>query len=160
MASRTPDTQAELIPPDEPVRTDYWEDFYTWSLEQARLVREGRWDSVDRENLAEEIESLGREQFAKLESALRILLMHMLKWDHQPERRTRSWVLSIKAQRIIVQRVLDMNPGLKSRVSEATKFGYESARIEAALESGLDERSFPEQCPYSWQDIVAREFSL
>jgi hypothetical protein len=160
MPSRSPETQAGLVPAAEPVRAGYEQDFYTWSLEQARLVREARWDAVDRENVAEEIESSGREQFAKLESALRVLLTHMLQWDHQPERRTRSWVLSIKAQRMAVGRVLDVNPGLKPRLTEATRFGYQSARIEAALETGLEEQTFPEQCPYSWQDITAREFSL
>src|SRR5215210_3468992 len=97
MPIRSPDTQAELVPRGEPMHTAYEQDFYTWSLEQARLVRDGRWDVVDRENVAEEIESLGREQFAKPESALRVLLTHMLKWDRQPERRSRSWILSIKA---------------------------------------------------------------
>ena len=160
MPSRSPDTQAELIPPSEPVRIAYEQDFYTWSLEQARLVRDGRWHAVDRENVAEEIESLGGEQFAKLESGLRALLMHMLKWDHQPERRSRSWVLSIKAQRIAVRRVMDTNPGLGPHVPEAIRFAFEAARVEAAREIDLDEHVFPERCPYSWEDIVGREFSL
>ncbi len=85
-----------LAPPDEPVGAQYERDFYSWLMEQARLVREGRCDALDRENLAEEIESLGREQFNKLESALRVLLTHILKWDHQPARRSRSWALSIR----------------------------------------------------------------
>ena len=71
-----------LAPTDEPVRAEYMRDFYSWLMEQARHVREGRLDAVDRENLAEEIESLGREQFNKLESALRVLLLYILKWDH------------------------------------------------------------------------------
>jgi hypothetical protein len=160
MPSRSPDIEAELVPRGEPLRATYEQDFYTWSLEQARLVRDGRWDAIDRENVAEEIESLGREQFAKLESALRVLLMHMLKWDHQSERRTRSWALSIKAQRIAVRRVMDANPRLAPRVPEAIRFGYEAARVEAARETDLDEHIFPEQCPYSWEDIIARDFSL
>src|SRR5205085_11646300 len=99
--------EAELVPAADAARHSYDRDFYSWSLEQARLVREGRWDAVDRENVAEEIESLGREQFNKLESALRVLLVHILKWDHQPERRTRSWVISIKDQRIAFDQVLE-----------------------------------------------------
>jgi uncharacterized protein DUF29 len=88
-------------------------------MEQAQHVRAGRWDAIDRENLAEEIESLGREQFNKLESALRVLLVHILKWD-QPKRRTRSWVITIKDQRIEFEQVLQDNPGLKSRQDEAS----------------------------------------
>ncbi len=138
----------------------YERDFYSWLMEQARLMREGRFDALDRENLAEEIESLGREQFNKLESALRVLLTHMLKWDHQPERRGRSWALSIDAQRTEVENVLSDNPGLKPRISEATARGYRRARIEAAKETGLEKRAFPESCPYSFDELMSREFPL
>ena len=86
--------RAAAVPVQEKARAGYDSDFYTWSMEQARLVRDGQWAAVDRENVAEEIESLGREQFNKLESAFRVLLLHILKWDHQPERRSRSWALS------------------------------------------------------------------
>jgi hypothetical protein len=70
-------------------------------------------DAVDRRNVAEEIESLEREQFNKLESALRLLMLHMLKWDHQPVLRSRRWVLSIEAQRLELEEVIADNPGLK-----------------------------------------------
>jgi hypothetical protein len=68
-------------PAEQPPAAEYWGDFYSWLMEQASHLRAGRWEALDRENLAEEIESLGREQFNKLESALRVLMMHMLKWD-------------------------------------------------------------------------------
>src|SRR6266850_647000 len=124
MASRIKDAShikdnVGLAPPDQPAAAAYERDFYSWLMEQARHVRDGRWDALDRENLAEEIESLGREQFNKLESALRVLMMHMLKWDHQPARRSRSWSLSIKAQRLELDDVLADNPGLRSRIDEA-----------------------------------------
>ena len=160
MANRTRTDNVDLVPDAEPASTSYDRDFYSWSLEQARLVREGRWDIVDRENVAEEIESLGREQFNKLESALRVLMLHMLTWDHQLERRSRSWSLSIRQQRLEVDDVLADNPGLKNRITEATTRGYRKARLEAVKETGLDEEAFPDACPYSWDDIVSREFSL
>jgi hypothetical protein len=123
-------------------------------------VRAGRWEAVDRDNVAEEIESLGREQFNKLESALRVLMLHMLKWDHQPAARSRSWVLSIETQRLEVADILSDNPGLKPRVAEAVARGYRKARIEAAKETGLEKTAFPEACPYSFDDIASRTFSL
>ena len=83
MAGRPTGNEVGLAPTDASVRTDYDRDFYSWLMEQARFVREGRWDALDRDHLAEEIESLGREQFAKLESALRVLLVHLLEWDHR-----------------------------------------------------------------------------
>ena len=99
-------------------------------------MREGRFDALDRDNLAEEIESLGREQFNKLVSALRVLMLHMLKWDHQPSLRSRSWVLSIEEQRLEIADVLSDNPGLKPRIGEAIARAYRRARIEAAKETG------------------------
>jgi hypothetical protein len=136
----------------------YDKDFYSWSQEQGRLVREGRWNEVDRENVAEEIESLGREQFNKLESAFRVLIMHMLKWDHQPERRSRSWRATIATQRVELEDVLADNPGLKPRISEAIARGYRKARLEAANETEVSLKAFPETCPYSFEDITSRPF--
>ena len=138
--------------------TGYDRDFYSWSQEQGRLVREGRWNEVDRENVAEEIESLGREQFNELESAVRVLLMHILKWDHQPERRSRSWSGAIAAQRVELEDVLGDNPGLQPRISEAIIRAYRRARIEAANETELNLKTFSEACPYSFQDITSRPF--
>ena len=148
------------LAPEATQPADYARDFYSWLMEQARLVREGRFDALDRDNLAEEIESVGREQFNKLESALRVLLTHILKWDHQPERRSRSWTLSIQGQRLEIEDVLSDNPGLRPRIPEATARGYRRARIEAAKETGLEESAFPETCRYSFDEIMSREFSL
>jgi Domain of unknown function DUF29 len=160
MAGRqTGDVLGPPTAPDKPASSEYEHDFYSWSIDQARLLREGQWAQIDRENVAEEIESLGREQFNKLESALRVLLIHMLKWDHQVSRRSRSWVLSIESQRIDVEHVIADNPGLKPRITEAVTRGYRRARIEAANETGLEKSVFPEACPYSFEDIMSREFS-
>jgi hypothetical protein len=63
MSSRPNESGVELSPGDESPQTNYHRDFYSWLMEQARHLRAGRWAALDRENLAEEIESLGREQF-------------------------------------------------------------------------------------------------
>ncbi len=159
MAEQSKEFHADLAPEDEPVRAEYERDFYSWSIEQARLLREGRHDALDRDNLAEEIELLGREQFNKLVSALRVAMLHMLKWDHQPPLRSRSWVLSIEEQRLEIVDVLADNPGLKPRINEAIARAYRRARIEAAKETGLDEATFPATCPYSFDDITKRSFA-
>lgn len=161
MAGRRTDNGNHVgLAPDAPAGADYERDFYSWLMEQARFVRDGRWDAVDRANLAEEIESLGREQFNKLESALRVLLLHILKWDHQPDRRSRSWALSIREQRLALHDVLADNPGLQPRIGEAMTRAYRRARVQAAMETGLAENRFPESCPYSYEEIVSREFAL
>ena len=153
------DITPDLAPGDEPVRAEYERDFYSWLLEQARHLREGRFEALDCDNLAEEIESSGREQFNKLVSALRVLMAHMLKWDHQPSLRSRSWVLSIQEQRLEIADVLSDNPGLRPRIDEAIARAYRRARIEAARETGLDEATFSSPCPYSFDDSTSRVFS-
>ena len=100
-------------------RADYSADFYSWSLEQARLVRQGDWAELDRDNVAEEIESLAREQFNKLEAAIRKLLVEILKWDHAPAARDRSSILSIDLQRVEIEELLSDNPGMRPRIPEA-----------------------------------------
>ena len=160
MAGRNNDNGNQVgLAPEAPA-AEYERDFYSWLMEQARLVREGRFEALDRENLAEEIESLGREQFNKLEGALRVLLTHILKWDHQPERRSRSWALSIRDQRLAVDDVLSDNPGLKPRIDEAITRGYRRARVQAANETGLDESRFPETCPYSFEETTSRRIEI
>src|SRR5437588_1812628 len=109
MAGPLTENQINLAPTDEAPVADYGRDFYSWLMEQAGHLRAGRCSVLDRENLAEEIESLGREQFNKLESALRVLLLHMLKWDHQPDRRGRSWWATISEQRLRIEDVLADN---------------------------------------------------
>jgi Domain of unknown function DUF29 len=161
MAGRTMgDVLGPPTAPDKVSGAEYDQDFYSWSLDQARLLREGQWAQIDRVNVAEEIESLGREQFNKLESALRVLLMHMLKWDHQPKRRSRSWIISIKDQRLAINHVLADNPGLRPRLPEAIERAYPRAILAAANETKLDEAVFPENLAYSFDDIMTREFAL
>jgi Domain of unknown function DUF29 len=103
---------------------------------------------------------LGRSEFDKLESGLRILLLHLLKWDHQPALRSRSLVLSIKEQRARVRNVLSDNPSLKPRFDEAIARAYKGACIGAAKETGLDEDAFPPTCPYGFEEITRRVVAL
>lgn len=134
----------------------YDRDLCGWATEQAALLRAGRIAEADAANIAEELDDVGSEQYDKLESALRPILLHLLKWDHQPERRSRSWWASITVQRNQVRRVLWKNPGLKPHVKSATADAYEDARIEAAAQTRLSPRKFPAQCPYAWDEIMER----
>jgi hypothetical protein len=140
-------------------RARYDRDLYSWAVEQAELLRAGRIAEADALNIAEELDDVGNEQYDKLESALRIILLHLLKWEHQPRRRSRSWQLSILVQRKHVLRVLRKNLGLKSLVDEAITQAYNIARIEAAAQTLLEDDAFPLECPYSWNDIMERQIS-
>src|SRR5215207_10115079 len=143
------DDRSDPLKKNEP-RARYDRDLYTWAVEQAALLRSGRVEEVDALNIAEEIDDVGNEQYDKLESALRLILLHLLKWDHQPERRWRSWRASILVQRRHVEKVLRKNPGLKPHIEEAMADGYRIARIEASAQTLLDEDLFPVDCPYSF----------
>lgn len=162
MAPRRDDITIVPEGPDGPAdgRVSYDRDFYSWALEQARLIRDGRLDAIDRENVAEEIESLGREQFNKLGALFACFSSMMLKWDFRPERRSRSWALSIETQRVEVEDVLGDNPGLKPRVPEAIARAYRKARLEAARETDMAPDRLPSHCPYGPDEITTRPFEI
>jgi hypothetical protein len=152
MATRSKDSSGSAA--------DHQQDLYSWLVEQARLVRDGRWQAIDQDNLAKEIERLAQQQFDTLASAIHGLLTHLLKWDHPAIRRSRGRVQSMQSQRQAVADVLVRNPGLAPRIPEALAHCYRKARAEAANDVGLDENSFPAKCPYEWDEIVAREFAI
>jgi predicted nucleic acid-binding Zn-ribbon protein len=140
-------------------RAQHDRDLYSWAVEQAELLRAGRIAEADAQNIAEELDDVGNEQYKNLRSALRIILLHLLKWDHQPQRRSRSWWASITVQRNEVRRILSKNPGLKSRLDEALNEAYEDARVQAAAQTKLRLRSFPSKCPFRWEEITQRDVS-
>lgn len=139
-------------------RASYRGDLHAWAMEQAALLRAGRIAEADLLNIAEELDDIVVQQYDKLESALRVLLMPMLKWDHQPERRGRSWEATIAVQRRHVAKVLRKNPSLKASLAEAIGEAFEDARREASGETDLPLSRFPEACPYDWAAITERPF--
>jgi predicted DNA-binding ribbon-helix-helix protein len=138
----------------EPARHD--NDLYSWAVEQAALLRAGRIAEADALAIAEELDDVGHEQYDKLESALRVILLHLLKWDFQPERRSRSWRASIAVQRKHVEKILRKNPGLKPLVEEAIVEAYATARIEAGAQTSLPDETFAPDCTYSFATIMER----
>ena len=92
--------------------TLYDTDFYAWTQQQAALIAAGAWAQVDRSNIAEEIESLGKQQRQELRNRLSILLAHLLKWEYQSEKRSRSWLSTIRVQRRDLLRLLKDSPVL------------------------------------------------
>jgi 2-polyprenyl-6-methoxyphenol hydroxylase-like FAD-dependent oxidoreductase len=133
-------------------------DYHQWSVEQAVLLRAGKMEALDRINLAQEIENLGRSEKREIESRLEILLVHLLKWQFQPDRRSKSWRMTLKVQRNDLQSVLNDNPSLKRHPSMRMKDVYLKARLAAEKETGLSFEDFPEQCPYSMVQIMDETF--
>ena len=140
-------------------------DFYTWTQEQAALLRSGRLSDIDLINLAEEVEDMGISEKRALESRLEVLIMHLLKWKYQPERRktSHSWRKTITEQRARIQKNLKENPGLKPllklQTEESKEFfleRYRFAKMSAETETGLE--SFPKECPFTLDQILDDEF--
>ena len=136
----------------------YEQDFYAWANEQAALLRSGQLTDADLENIAEEIESMGRSEKRELVNRLAVLLLHLLKWQTQPERRGRSWKATITVQRQALTRHLKDNPSLKSRLDESITDAYGDAIQLAIGETDLPEIAFPTACPWSFDQIMAPDF--
>ncbi|MBE7200195.1 MAG: DUF29 domain-containing protein [Parafilimonas terrae] len=142
--------------PREARGANYTDDVHAWAEDQVRFLRTGAWSHLDIEHLADEIADVGRSERHALTSALSVILLHLLKWDHQPTRRSRSWVTSIRTQRSVVEERLDDSPSLRAQMDGLITRAYHRARIAAAGETGLDEDTFPAACPYDWDAIMTR----
>jgi Domain of unknown function DUF29 len=127
------------IPAEPP--TDYphyAKDGYGWAMAQAAIIRAGRLDSIDWENVAEEIESVGRSERSRYKNHLIQILIHLLKWEAQPERRGMSWWLSIANGRIDALDTLEDNPSLKPELVKIHDEAMIHARKKAALQMRVD----------------------
>jgi hypothetical protein len=142
----------------DPTASLYERDFYAWATEQAALLRAGKLSAADIQNIAEEIDSMGRTEKRELVNRLAVLLMHLLKWQFQPSGRCTSWRLTIKEQRRELSDHLDDNPSLKAKLAEAITSAYTRAQLAAARETGLAETTFPATCPWSYEQIGGDEF--
>jgi len=137
---------------------DYREDFYAWTIEQARLLRSGELSSIDAANLAGKIEILGRGDRRELEGRMTVLLMHLLKWQKQSKLRSRSWSGTIFKQRRRIEKLLKESPSLRASVNEALAEVYTEAREAASNETGLPETEFPVDCPFTTDEVLTRDF--
>jgi hypothetical protein len=136
----------------------YETDFYSWTQQQADLLRQGKLHLLDQAHLVEEIEDLGNRHYDQLESRLVQLVAHRLKWQVQHWQRSNSWRATIRGQRLALEKLLRRNPGLTARIPEAMADGWEEARLLAIAETGLLDDCFPDQCPYSFEMAMNSEF--
>jgi hypothetical protein len=131
-------------------KTLYERDFYGWATEQAALLRAGKLSEADIANIAEEIDSMGRAERNELTNRLAVLLTHLLKWEFQPERRGRSWLLSIREQRRQVARNIKQNPSLRPQLGGIMVDAYGDAVLAAQRETDLPEQVFPSHSPWTF----------
>lgn len=132
----------------------YQQDLYAWSKEQFIFLMQKQTAYIDFTNIAEEILSLGKSEKRALESYLVVWLKHEIKTKYQHEKATRSWQLSIKNAIAGCRKILRDNPSLKPELSNLIQDAYETARIEALIETNLDEREIPQVCYLSDKFII------
>jgi hypothetical protein len=138
--------------------TAYDEDFYAWTQEQAKLLRSGNLSQIDVENVAEELESMGRSDKREIDSRLEVLLMHLLKWQVQVRQRSPGWSGTIREQRRRITKLLRESPSLRPAIAQLIPEAYLEARDKASDETGLPESMFPTECPFTPDQIMAEDF--
>ncbi len=137
----------------------YEDDPFTWAQEQADLLLAGRFDLIDAPNLADEITTLAHYLADTLRSDLVRVIQHLLRWDHQEIRRSRSWMLSLREHRRRIDEHLKRAPGLRSVLPDMVESAYLTARTEVLKETALPQESLPDTCPYDWNAIMHREIA-
>jgi hypothetical protein len=136
----------------------YDTDFAEWTRRNAELLRSGRAQEADLAHIAEEIEDMGKRERRALESRLVRLFEHLLKWQHQPERRGSSWQRTILQHRKSVARLLQENPSLHATLPEVVAEAYRTATQFAALVIGVTGSTLPDTCPYSTDQWLDESF--
>lgn len=137
----------------------YERDFVRWLEHQAELLRQGRVAELDLENLAEEVESIGRSDRREVQNRLTILLVHLLKYQYQAKRRSRSWLGTIAEQRRQLELIFQDSPSLfKSYAPTVLEDSYRYARRKVSRETQLAIEVFPETIPYSLEQILGEDF--
>jgi hypothetical protein len=138
--------------------TAYDRDVVAWADEQAGLLRARRFDLLDIEHLAEEIEDVGKSEQRELASRMAVLLAHLLKWQFQPERRGASWQATIRVQRNALIAHLQSVPSLKAALHDPAWWArtWADAVSKAIEETGL--AAFPDQCPWGIEQILSADW--
>lgn len=133
---------------------DYEADFVAWLEDQAGRARRGEVESLDLENIAEELEGMARSDRREIRTRLTVLLVHLLKYIAQPKRRSAGWLATIGEQRTQITTVIDDSPSLRSFPATVWERCYADARSRAALETRLAENAFPDHCPFELASVL------
>ena len=132
----------------------YENDFYKWTQIQSSLLKKNEFSKLDLDHIIEEIETLGRSERSSLKSQFVRLLQHMLKYKYQIEKRTKSWAKTIANSRLEIDEIVKENPSLKREIPALINDAYLLARKKAHIETGIDIKKFPVECPWSNKDIL------
>jgi hypothetical protein len=146
----------ELKPP--PPSHLYDADFFAWTNEQAQRLRALKPKDFDWENVAEEIESLGKSDRRTLRGDLRVVLEHLIEWRYQPDKRTQSWSDSLDEHRDRIDELIEESPSLGTAPREMLDRAYVKARRKALKATGLPERAIPQTCPFTVEQVLDPDY--
>jgi len=154
-----PDVFKGSPPADADVRAAaYEQDYHAWLMRQAGLLTERRFTELDLDNLIDEIQALARSEKREIENRLNVLLVHLLKWNHQPAQRSGGWASTIIEQRARLLKRLQESPSLRGYPAEVLDEEYAIAREKAAAETGLRVATFAKTCPYTIDQLLDPDF--
>jgi hypothetical protein len=136
----------------------YSQDFNLWIQQTTSQIRSGNFDLVDWENVLEELESLGKSDHRELKSRLAVLLMHLLKYKYQPEKRSKSWLITIFEQRQRIMDLLSDSPSLKGYLNEVFQAAYQEGCKKASLETDLPIKTFPTESPFNKDESLNPDY--
>ncbi|MBF0608329.1 MAG: DUF29 domain-containing protein [Candidatus Magnetobacterium sp. LHC-1] len=136
----------------------YEVDFYQWAFHNADLLRQGRFSEIDLENIIEELEGMARRDRRELFNRLAVLIMHLLKWQYQPKRRSESWSTTIGTQRTEIAFLLADSPSLKYNTEIVIAKVFIEAKLRFEKETGISAKQLPETCTYTFEDLINHDF--
>jgi len=140
--------------PTETLSELYEKDETAWLDAMAELATHGRAESLDLLNLAEFLESMATRDRRESNSRLLLLLMHLLKWEYQPEARTGSWRRTIFEQRRQLCEICESGT-LRNYLFTKFEQTYDRARYQASIETDLPLERFPIRCPFTLDELLA-----
>ena len=146
------------LPSNKQLETLYEQDYYQWLTDTAKLLEEKEFTKLDLENLIEEIVSLGKSEKRAIKSNLIIVILHLLKWRYQPEKRSNSWKSTIREHRRRIQELLTDSPSLKNYLPKILTTCYLAAKKQASDETSLSVNAFPESCPFTLAECLNEDF--
>lgn len=136
----------------------YLADFNAWIAQTTQSLRERRWHDIDVVHLIEEVEDLGKSERRAITSQLTRLLLHLLKWQYQPQRRSDSWLDSITDARTQIALAIEDSPSLNDYPAAQLEVSYQRVRRQAAKQTSIELSFFPNTCPYAVEMVLAEDW--
>ncbi len=136
----------------------YETDFVGWVETTVEQLRTQDYANVDWENLIEEIEDMGKSEKRAIYSNLKILLLHLLKYRYQPEKRSNSWLASMVEHRQRIKKAFKESPSLQPYFTEIFNECYQDARELAAAETGMAIDEFPAETPFTHEEVLNSDY--